>query len=133
MSGEESVKLLLVDDEDMVREVCTAILNKAGFNVITAINGLEALEMIQKESYSLVVLDVNMPKLDGIDLYKTVIKTKPEMRDKFLFITGDLGGEVDALGVLLQSDIVIMRKPFTKEDLLVNVRLLLARGSGQKA
>jgi DNA-binding response OmpR family regulator len=133
MSDKELVKVLLVDDEDVVREVCTAILKKAGFNVTTAVNGLDALEKIKESEYDIVVLDVNMPKLDGIDLYKTVLKTKPDMRDRFLFITGNLGGELDALGVLLQTDILVICKPFTTEDFLANVRQLIGRVTEQSA
>ncbi len=133
MSENELVKILLVDDEDVVREVCKAILEKSGYNVTTAVNGLDALEMIKVADYELVVLDVNMPKLDGIDLYKTVLKTKPGMRNRFLFITGNLGGELDALGVLLQTDIVVICKPFTTEDFLANVRDVLGRDTEQSA
>jgi|GEM_PF-5710462 len=69
--GAESETILIVDDDDMVRNVASSILERSGYHILTASNGLEALEIYteQKDSISLVMLDLTMPKLSGQETY----------------------------------------------------------------
>jgi CheY-like chemotaxis protein len=125
MTTGEKPKILLVDDEKEVREICKELLEVAGYGVQTAVHGLDALEKLKDTEYDLVIIDVNMPKLDGIDLYRASVKDYPYLKDRCLFITGDLSGELEAASVFLQMDERVLKKPFKMDDLLDKVASLL--------
>ena len=64
-SMDKKIKLLLVDDEQMIRENLAALLSRSGFEVVTAADGEEALERVEQITPDLIVMDVLMPRLDG--------------------------------------------------------------------
>lgn len=130
MPTEKKFRILLVDDEEAVRETCRILLESGGYRVDTAVHGLEALDKLGKERYDLVIVDINMPKLDGMDLYRTSIKDYPYIKDRCLFITGDLSGELETISVFLQVSDRVLKKPFTKETLLAKVAELIAGAGG---
>jgi two-component system chemotaxis response regulator CheY len=61
-------KVLIVDDSETIRQEVARALGNAGFSTVQACDGVEALERIAETNFSLVVLDVNMPRLSGLDL-----------------------------------------------------------------
>ena len=65
-----SYKILIVDDEEMVRNFLVSLFSKHGHNCETAKDGMEALEKIRKNSFNAVVIDIVMPHMDGITLTK---------------------------------------------------------------
>ncbi len=81
-------KILIVDDEKPILKLVKALLNKSG-NIDTALNGAEALKMIENNYYKLIISDIDMPKMDGISLYKNISKTIPSINNRFLFMTGN--------------------------------------------
>lgn len=121
-----SKRILIVDDEQLVRDVCSELLSIEGYQVDTASDGLDALSMINKARYDLVVLDVNMPKLDGIDFYRKVARERADLNGRFLFITGDLFGEGETLEFFCKGASVL-KKPFTRNDFLDSIRQILSR------
>ena len=93
-----ATKILIVDDDDFVREMLTSILEASGYTIVTAENGLEALERcIADSSIDLIVSDVNMPEMDGIQLIKEVRNQGLEV--PIIMVTGvsDISVAVDAL------------------------------------
>jgi DNA-binding NtrC family response regulator len=76
----ESKPILIVDDEPIVRESIRDWLKDAGYNVATAETGEEALEMIKKQDFSVVVLDIRLPGQTGISVLKQVKALKPEIK-----------------------------------------------------
>lgn len=69
-------KILLVDDEELVANVAKAMLKQLGYEVVTARNGQEAIEIFQQDQgISMVILDYNMPEMDGIDCLSTMRET----------------------------------------------------------
>ncbi|GIU70568.1 MAG: response regulator [Candidatus Nitrosocaldaceae archaeon] len=75
------VKILVVDDAFFIRKVLKDILNEIGYsNIIEASNGLEAVETYKKEKPNLVTLDINMPKMDGIQALKNLKRLDPKAR-----------------------------------------------------
>ncbi|MEK7679305.1 MAG: response regulator [Deltaproteobacteria bacterium] len=121
----EQKKILIVDDEEVIRESFRELLSMQGYNATIAGNGIEGLEQLEKGSFDLVIVDINMPKLDGIDFCKEAIKKYPLLKDKFLFITGDLYGEMEALSMFIKHDTKVMKKPLSKNELLESVRAIL--------
>jgi two-component system response regulator HydG len=82
-------KILVVDDEEKIREICRIALEYAGYRVGVAQNVQEALEFLEKEDdYALVLTDLNLPGLNGLELIKEIEKRHPHC--KTLLMTGSL-------------------------------------------
>lgn len=121
----EHGRILVVDDEEVIRESFRELLSMQGYAAAIAGNGIEGLEQLEKGSFDLVIVDINMPKLDGIDFCREAIRKYPYLKDKFLFITGDLYGEMEALSMFIKHDTKVMKKPLSKNELLESVRAIL--------
>ena len=81
------MKILIVDDEKDILEFLSYNLKKEGFEILTANNGLEGLEMATKEVPDLIILDVMMPEMDGIEACEK-IRESPSLEDTLvLFLT----------------------------------------------
>ncbi|MFA5098905.1 MAG: response regulator [Candidatus Paceibacterota bacterium] len=79
--------ILMVDDEPEIIKIYTTKLNSAGFKIISATNGVEGLEVAKKEIPDLILLDVKMPIMNGVDLFYE-LKKIPELKDsKIAFLT----------------------------------------------
>ncbi|HET6277775.1 MAG TPA: ATP-binding protein, partial [Candidatus Polarisedimenticolia bacterium] len=83
-------RILVVDDEPLVVDLLISILEGIGHTVDTAQNGLEAYAKIRAQSYELIITDIRMPQMSGMDLYRRLLDRHPEMTSPVLFITGDL-------------------------------------------
>ena len=70
------MKILVVDDEQLIREVIKEYLENDGYEVIEASNGEEAIDKALKDDISLIIMDIMMPKLDGFSACKEIFKTK---------------------------------------------------------
>lgn len=79
--------MLYADDEPALRELVQNHLSLEGFEVETAVDGIEAVKMLNKKKYDLVLLDVHMPKMDGIEVLK-YMKDKG-MKSRLIMLTGD--------------------------------------------
>lgn len=92
-------KILIVEDEAMIRRVLVKILleENEALQIDEAVDGLEALEKIKKEDYDLVLCDIKMPKLDGIELLEAVKKIKPETPMIMISGHGDLETAVQSM------------------------------------
>ena len=110
----KSRSILVVDDEDSIRRVLVRILEPMGAHVVCAGNGLEALRAIEKEPFDLVITDVLMPEMDGIELIPLIKKKRPGVY--ILAMSGGghnfMGDYCTKLATTLGADAVIM-KPFT--------------------
>lgn len=113
--------ILLVDDEPVVRALLRVALEPAGLRMCEAADGSQALEVAWRERPSLVLLDVALPKLSGIDVCRA-LKTNPEP-PVVLLLTGNADHpDIDACG----ADGVIL-KPFRPADVLDHVDRALAQ------
>lgn len=105
----DSITILVVDDEEMMRNLLTKILTRDGYHVITAEDGETALEILQKQAVELVISDLKMPRLNGLDLLKVVKQKYPDIGMIMMTAYGDTYSVKDAL--LLGADEYIT-KPF---------------------
>jgi CheY-like chemotaxis protein len=116
--------ILIVDDDPTMREVITAILSKYNYQVIEAQNGLECIEMAKEGKADLIVMDVDMPQMDGIKACK-ILKSDPATKDiPVIFVTGF--HDDDTLKVAFESggaDYVC--KPITRIELLSRIKSVL--------
>jgi len=117
-------KILVVDDEENLRNGLKDNFEFDGYEVDIAENGLDAHEKICNNYYDLIILDVMMPKLSGIDLCKKI--RKEENNTPIIFLTAK-GEEIDKiLGLELGADDYIT-KPFSLRELLARVKTILRR------
>ena len=106
-------RVLVADDDKDFLGVTRAILEFAGFKVDTAENGAEALKEIKRRKYDLLILDIIMPKIDGIKLYKMAKKSKNQPKSN----------RENSTGLLLEY--LILSKPFIK--LTKEARTIIAK------
>ena len=115
----ESMKILVVDDEAPVRDMIRRGLSQmGGFSVEVAQNGSEALQKIEKDVYDLVLTDLKMPEMDGIQLLRTIKGTRPEVMVVLMTAYGTIETAVEAMRIGANDYIT---KPVDLNDLLVRV------------
>ncbi len=105
-----TVKILLVDDEEIVRITLEAYLEDEGYTVISANSGEEALERIVDQNMDVGIIDMRLPGIDGNVLISKLNKLQPEM--KFIIHTGSMGYSLpESLTALGISDELVFKKP----------------------
>jgi len=130
-SAHDIVKILVVDDEQDAVDLVAFNLKQAGFHVVTAPDGAAALDKVHKHQPDLIVLDVMMPELDGLEVCKLLRRDSATAGIPILMLTAK-ATEVDRiLGLELGADDYVT-KPFSPRELVLRVRKLLARGKPQE-
>ncbi|OGW36976.1 MAG: hypothetical protein A2010_00530 [Nitrospirae bacterium GWD2_57_9] len=126
MAGE---KILVVDDEDMIRDLCFHILTAEGYQVTLASKGTAALEELARSDMDLLITDIKMPEMDGLELFERVKQLDQDIVT--IFITGH--GTLDtAIESLMRGVDGFVLKPFTQEELLGAVERAVTRSRLQK-
>jgi DNA-binding response OmpR family regulator len=115
--------ILVVDDEERLTSLLEAYLQQEGFRVITAGNGLEALEVVRRDPPNLIVLDIMMPEMDGVEFLR-VLRTQDST--PVILLTARVGDEDKVIGLELGAD-DYLTKPFRPRELLARVRAVLRR------
>jgi two-component system cell cycle sensor histidine kinase/response regulator CckA len=122
LGGSETI--LVVEDDDALRELTVGLLESAGYKVLAAKDGLSATEIAEayQENVDLVLTDVIMPSMGGGTLVAKLKQSRPGLRETYM--TGYAGNVIANYGVL-DSSKALLRKPFTKKSLLRHVRDML--------
>ena len=121
-------KLLVVDDEDKIREVIKEYAEFSGYEVTEAADGMSAIGLCKHNDYDLIIMDVMMPKLDGFSSVKEIKKIK----DIPVIMLSARGEEYDKLfGFELGIDDYVV-KPFSPKELMARVNAVLQRKSGSE-
>ena len=107
-------KILIVDDELNMRLVLDAMLRKEGYAVVTAADGLEALDILTGNDVAVVVTDLKMPRLDGMGLLAKVMQDYPAIPVIMITAHGTVNNAVDALK---QGAFDYITKPFEQDDI----------------
>ncbi|MGF6376790.1 two-component system response regulator HydG [Clostridiales Family XIII bacterium PM5-7] len=97
MNSKAGYRILIVDDEQEYQKVVAMILGRAGYTTSTCHNGLEALDYIKENEVSLVITDLRMPKMDGVELIKSLKETVPELDIIVMTAYGSIESAVDAI------------------------------------
>jgi len=113
-------QILLVDDEKTMVKYLSKRLIKKGFDIRVAYNGLDALEQVKAADFDVVLLDVLMPGMNGIDTLKEIKKIKP--RTEVIMLTGHASVEVGIEGMKAGAFNYIM-KPFDPNELVAEINL----------
>lgn len=115
-------KLLVIDDEPVIREGVRRILESGSYHVETFSSGQAALERIKQEEFDLVITDLKMPGMSGMEVLKAIKEIQPDL--PVIFITGY--SSVDsAVEVMKLGAVDYIAKPFTPEEMLSTVKLAL--------
>lgn len=120
-----AARILIVDDEDYVRDLIRNALEPCGFEIATAASGEEALEELQRAEFDLVLSDVVMPGMEGLELLKQIRKRHPGV--KVVILTG-YAREQNISDFLLNGAEEYLLKPFQVHELLATVGKLLGSG-----
>ncbi|OIP39962.1 hypothetical protein AUJ95_05055 [Candidatus Desantisbacteria bacterium CG2_30_40_21] len=119
-------KVLVADDQIHIRKIIAAKISKAGYTVITAEDGQEAVDMAKAEKPDLIIMDIMMPRMNGIDAIK-ILKQDPDMTNIHILVltameSGDKEMEFANIGI---NDNDIITKPFSPKELLdiINARI----------
>lgn len=118
-----SPNVLVVDDEKPLREFVERNLDARGFNVLTASNGLEALDTFQKHNIDLVILDIMMPHLDGLETTRRIRQTSTVP----IIILTALGEETEKVRAFDLGADDYLTKPFGTGELIGRVKAVLRR------
>ncbi len=111
MSGK---KVLVVDDEEVIREICYRVLSQAGYDVTLAQDGQSALDKMAQGSFNLFLIDIKMPGINGIKVARAVRKRWPRAPIIIMSGAGDLDGKNQAVSELGCN---MLRKPFRLKEL----------------
>tara|TARA_B100001964_G_scaffold238667_2_gene304582 strand:- start:1234 stop:2400 length:1167 start_codon:yes stop_codon:yes gene_type:complete len=117
--------VLLVEDEPSLAAAVAEALGDAGFRVDRAGDGEAALARVRERTYDLVICDLKMPRLDGTAFYQAAAKIAPNLKQRIVFVTGDVAG-TDAERFLDDTGCRWLAKPFRLGDLLRVAREVLA-------
>ena len=115
--------ILVVDDDKEIVESIEIYLENEGFNIYKAYNGLEALEILMEEEIHLILMDIMMPKLDGI---KATIKIREEKNIPIILVSAKSEDTDKIIGLNIGADDYIT-KPFNLLDLIARVKSNLRR------
>jgi DNA-binding response OmpR family regulator len=118
-------RILLVDDEQAVQTLLTYPLRKEGYEVVGATDGQQALDRFSEERFDLVVLDIMLPKLDGIEVCRR-LRTRSQVPIIMLTAKGD---EIDKVAGLEMGADDYITKPFSVREFRSRVKAALRRGN----
>jgi len=121
----QGAKILVVDDEQAIRGLITQVLAGEGHQVTAVDNPEQALARLQIERYNLILMDLKMPGMSGIELYGRIRKIAHSLARRVMFITGDVMGE-DTKQFLKQYQARYIIKPFGIQELKKEVNAFLA-------
>ena len=119
-------KILVVDDSPLTRELLSSLLEAVGYEIVNAVDGAEALERLGKEAVDMVVTDLEMPKVDGLELTRR-LKSHPTLNKLPVVIVTTRGSDVDRRkGMDAGADGYITKGDLVRQDLVDVVSRLLA-------
>ena len=123
-------KILVADDSRTIRALVRRTLSSAGYDVILASDGLEAVQLTQRDRPDLVILDIQMPEMDGYTACEQILAMEDRCDDlPIVFLTKDNARHLDTLGTELGA---YLHKPVCEETLLATVESLLNRNAASQ-
>ena len=111
-------RILIVDDEESIREFLEIMLKKEGYEITTAVDGLNAKEILAKKSFDMIISDMQMPNMTGIELLKHVKDTYPDV--VFMIITA-FGTTETAVEAMKMGAYDYVTKPFKIDEVRLNI------------
>ena len=119
-----SPRILIIDDEAAIRESLEALLTLEGFTLSMAGDGTTGMELVSRNEYDLLLLDLALPGENGIDLLPRITETQPNLPVIMITAFGTVGNVVDAIRAGAEN---FVQKPWDNEKLLADIRTAIAR------
>jgi CheY-like chemotaxis protein len=119
------LSILFVDDDESITGLASRILTEAGYDVVVASSGTEALEILKLLSPDIVITDLVMPYMEGLELIQMLVKSKPGL--KLIAISGQFGGLFLKVAESFGAKSTL-EKPFSRDELLEVVARVAATG-----
>lgn len=129
----DSTKVILVDDEPLNLKLYEKMLKEHQFQIITASNGKECLDQVHEHFPDLIILDWNMPVMDGIEALEILKKEEATRHIPVLMITGVMTSSEDLAYAMTVGAVDFLKKPFDKQELNARVRNILLLAESLKA
>ena len=118
-------KILIVDDDGGIRRLLSKFLEREGFNVVVAEDGLDGVELAKKEQPDLIVLDVVMPRMDGLTAARLIKFYKPLSDVPIIFLTAKDASKEIELAQEVRAEVYIT-KPFDVRQVITEIKDILA-------
>jgi DNA-binding NtrC family response regulator len=115
-------RILIADDEKTIRETISVILQDEGYETGTAADGKEALELLNRQNFDLLISDLRMPEMDGLELIKNCLRICPQTSVIIITAYASVESAIEALRLGAYDYII---KPFNHDDLILRVKRLL--------
>jgi len=118
------MRILVVDDSSLVRLYYRNVLEKSGFEVEQAVNGIEAIEKVQAQAFNLVIVDVNMPKMDGFSFLRALRRSSPSVATLPVLVISTESSEHDLDDARTAGANCYLVKPVSETNLLRHAAVL---------
>jgi CheY-like chemotaxis protein len=122
------VRLLIVDDEPAIREVTSSVLTEEGYEVLTAEDGFDALRLLSEPLPDVMITDLNMPRMSGVELLEVVRQRFPQL--PVIVISGQFMANEPPTGLL--ADAFLPKGSYTHLDLCAKITELVAASANRK-
>jgi DNA-binding response OmpR family regulator len=116
LDSTEKKRILLVEDEPLISNLCIRVLSSEGLEVSVAVDGQAAEEMLDKNKYDLCLIDFRIPVVGGKELFQYIHEKYPELEDGVIFTSGDVIGG-DTQNFIKETGRLFLPKPFSPEEL----------------
>ncbi len=126
----EKKKVLIVDDDADIVHILRAMLEGQGWDVLSALGGEEALRIVRERHPDLVLLDIMMPRMNGIEVLREARRLAPGMRIIMTTAFGDVGSYLESMDL---GACEYINKPFETSELLEMIRSVAAAPTGNAA
>ena len=113
--------ILIVDDEELITDLLKSLLKTTGY-IDIARNGQEAMRLIESKNYMAIISDIDMPIMDGISLFREAVDKFPELKNRFMFLSGDLSPERKQF--FRKNSVKCLAKPFDINTLMEEVSMM---------
>src|SRR5437667_11164578 len=121
----------MVDETTAIREAIARSLTRRGCRVTTATNGVEALEILRKQSFDVIITDLNMPDRGGLWLWRQALVVRPELRGRFVLVASEPLPEPRSLALFLETERFVL-KPIALEMLWHHVEDVFTRSEERR-
>ena len=119
-------RVLVVDDDDAIRNLVERILKRERYQVETARDGFEAIQKLQRNEYATILLDLMMPRVDGHGVLRYLVEERPAPKPPVIVMTANIAGAVEAEQAPVTAR--VLPKPFDIRDLVRHVRDCITPG-----
>jgi DNA-binding NtrC family response regulator len=123
------MKVLIVDDEEVCARALSRSLRLCGYETYTARNGLEALGQIEEEMPEVVITDMRMPEMNGLELFNAIREQFEEIA--VILMTGHVRGDRE-MATLAESECACLNKPFSIEEMIGMLEQIEANRQGEQ-